>query len=190
MTATIHHCEIFAWQKLQLAGEIYITGMAASTKGYVLTYMETPGMKPLNNLRGGAEVARMAHNHEVEGSSPSPVTIFSVVKQVDCLNPCGSTVDAGNPLPSEPRTSPLETVGRGNAEAIPDLVAIPKPAPTPPVADLAPAAVRMVVCSGCTASHPEGEACPICSRMVKIAALAKARRHAYFLWKRGEGPRP
>ena len=52
MTATIHHCEIFAWQKRQLAGEIYITGMAASTKGYILTYMETLGMKPLNNLRG------------------------------------------------------------------------------------------------------------------------------------------
>lgn len=51
MTATIHHCEIFAWQKRQLAGEIYITGMAASTKGYVLTYMETPGMKPLNNYQ-------------------------------------------------------------------------------------------------------------------------------------------
>ena len=169
MTATIHHNELFAWQKRQSAGELYISGMAVTDNGYRLTYVETPGMKPLNTLRGGAEVARMAHNHEVEGSSPSPVTISSVGKQVDCLNPRVCAVDAGNPLPS---------------------VAMPKPAPTPPVAEPTPAAVRMVVCPECTAEFQEGENCPICSRMMHIAKLAKKRRHAYFLWKSGKGPRP
>lgn len=76
MTATIHNNEIFAWQKMQSEGKISILSMVVRHGGYILTYVETPGMKPLNTLRGGAEVARMAHNHEVDGSNPSPATNF------------------------------------------------------------------------------------------------------------------
>jgi hypothetical protein len=73
---------------------------------------------------------------------------------------------------------------------LPEVRHFPQPAPTPPVADLAPAAVRMVVCPNCSAEYPEGEECGICSRFSKIAGKAAANRRAWFLFKRGEGPRP
>ena len=74
-----------------------------------------------------------------------------------------------NTLPPEPRTSPLETVGRGVAEVTPAPVAIP---------------VVMVSCPVCSAVHPENEECWICQKFDRLKHLAKRNRHNYALEKR------
>jgi hypothetical protein len=88
MTATIHHHELFDWQKRQRAGEIYITGMEVTTKGYRLTYTETKGMPPLkefNDLRGGALVSL------TDGSQPSRELGQRAVEADDQITPAGSS---------------------------------------------------------------------------------------------------
>lgn len=125
MEAIIHHHELFNWHQRQRDGEIYISGLAFTGRGYRLTYEETPRMK--------------------------------------------------SALALEPRTSPLETVGRSAAEA----VLAPMPAAPP-----------MILCVDCNTGHPDGEECKICGPMSRAMINARERRHAYHLWKRGEGPKP
>lgn len=47
----------------------------------------------------------------------------------------------------------------------------------------------MVTCHDCQTEHPEGQDCPICSPLARAAIAARARRRAYHLWKKGEGPK-
>jgi hypothetical protein len=162
MEALIHFNELKSWQARHTAGEIYINGMAVLTeKGcYRLTYTDTPGM----NLRDGVLVS------PTDGSQPSQISGHRAVEADD------------------------RNLSAGATPAIPTISAhtsTPPAPPTPPAAVLPPTAVvRMVVCMDCTAEHPEGEECPICSPMLRIAALARERRHAWHKFKRGEGPKP
>ena len=45
-------------------------------------------------------------------------------------------------------------------------------------------------CPFCTAPLEADGTCWICNRMAKIAEMAAARRKAWCLYRRGEGPRP
>ena len=149
MEALIHFNELQSWQARHNAGEIYIGGMAVLTeKGcYRLAFVETPGMKPLNNLE------REGNGVEAEACQSK--------KFSRAINPgeqaSGNVSDEGS-----------------NPSA---LATLPPP-------------IVLVTCPDCTAQHPEGEECGICSRFSKIAVKAAANRRAWHLFKRGEGPRP
>ena len=53
-----------------------------------------------------------------------------------------------------------------------------------------PKPVVLVTCPTCSGQHTEGEECGICSRFSQIAEKARAKRKAWWLFKKGEGPRP
>ena len=52
------------------------------------------------------------------------------------------------------------------------------------------ASVAMVKCFDCGVEHPANEDCAICAPIARAALLARERRRAWHLFKRGEGPRP
>ena len=48
----------------------------------------------------------------------------------------------------------------------------------------------LIHCHDCNTDHPEGQDCPICAPMARIAAKAREKRKAWHEYKKGLAPRP
>ena len=142
MQAEIHFHELKSWQARHNAGEIYMTGLAPTKNGYRLTYTETPGMPPLNNLSG----CRVEERH------------VQVATDSQCAH---RAVEADETA----RTASVKL-------ATPTILPI------------------LVHCEDCNTDHPEGQDCPICAPLARIAVKAREKRLAWHLFKTGKGPRP